>query len=77
MFALRRDVLNQVHACRMPPTGAPPLPSEGRTALQAWGDGKIGNYGTRKQYVSRAFALYQAFAAADAAAASSARQDGR
>lgn len=36
-------------------------------AYPAWGDPKIarGNYGTQAQYVSRAYAFYQAFKAAD------------
>jgi hypothetical protein len=35
-FALRGDVLNQVHACRMPPSNGPPLTAAGRKVLLAW-----------------------------------------
>ena len=35
-FANRGPVLNQVHACRMPPRDAPPLSAEGRKILQEW-----------------------------------------
>ena len=35
-FANRSAMLNQVHACRMPPSGAPPLPAASRTVLQEW-----------------------------------------
>jgi len=35
-FANRTAMLNQVHACRMPPSNAPPLSAEGRTILQTW-----------------------------------------
>jgi hypothetical protein len=35
-FANRSAVLNQVHACRMPPLGSPPLSADGRKVLQEW-----------------------------------------
>lgn len=35
-FANRGAMLNQVHACRMPPQDAPPLSAEGRKLLQEW-----------------------------------------
>jgi hypothetical protein len=35
-FANRSSMLDQVHACRMPPSNAPPLSAEGRTVLQTW-----------------------------------------
>jgi hypothetical protein len=36
VFSSRGPVLNQVHACKMPPAGAPPLSAAQRTALQRW-----------------------------------------
>lgn len=35
-FANRSAMLNQVHACRMPPAGAPPISEDGRKLLQTW-----------------------------------------
>jgi hypothetical protein len=35
-FANRSAMLNQVHACRMPPLGSPPLSADGRKLLQEW-----------------------------------------
>ena len=35
-FASRGPVLNQVHACKMPPHDAPPLAAEGRKVLLEW-----------------------------------------
>lgn len=35
-FANRGPALNQIHACRMPPQGAPPLSAEGRKILLEW-----------------------------------------
>ena len=35
-FANRSAMLNQVHACRMPPANAPPISDTGRKLLQAW-----------------------------------------
>ena len=35
-FANRSPVLNQVHACRMPPANAPPLGADGRKVLLTW-----------------------------------------
>lgn len=35
-FANRGPVLNQVHACKMPPRDAPPLAAEGRKVLLEW-----------------------------------------
>lgn len=35
-FANRSAMLNQIHACRMPPLGAPPLTADGRKAVQEW-----------------------------------------
>lgn len=35
-FSNRSAMLNQVHACRMPPAGSPALPAEGRKVLQEW-----------------------------------------
>jgi hypothetical protein len=35
-FSSRSAMLNQVHACRMPPVGSPALPAEGRKVLQEW-----------------------------------------
>jgi hypothetical protein len=34
--ANRSPMLNQIHACRMPPRDAPPLTPEGRAILLAW-----------------------------------------
>lgn len=36
VFAQRSEVLNQVHACKMPPSNGPPLTAEGRRILLAW-----------------------------------------
>lgn len=36
VFAQRRAMLNQIHACQMPPPGAPALTAAERTALLAW-----------------------------------------
>lgn len=35
-FANRSPMLNQVHACRMPPANAPPLGADGRKVLLTW-----------------------------------------
>ncbi len=35
-FGNRSPMLNQVHACRMPPRDAPPLDAEGRKVLLDW-----------------------------------------
>jgi uncharacterized membrane protein len=36
VFAQRSAVLNQVHACKMPPSNGPLLTAEGRKVLLAW-----------------------------------------
>jgi hypothetical protein len=36
VFARKSAVLNQVHACKMPQPGAPPLATAERAALQGW-----------------------------------------
>jgi hypothetical protein len=36
VFPQRSAVLNQVHACKMPPSNGPPLTAEGRKLLLAW-----------------------------------------
>jgi hypothetical protein len=35
-FSNRSAMLNQVHACRMPPVGSPALPAAERKVLQEW-----------------------------------------
>ena len=35
-FTNRSPMLNQVHACRMPPANAPPLGADGRKVLLTW-----------------------------------------
>lgn len=36
LFRQRSGVLNQVHACKMPPSDGAPLSAAGRQTLQAW-----------------------------------------
>ena len=36
VFALKGSVLNQVHACKMPPAGATPLTTAERLAVETW-----------------------------------------
>ena len=36
VFARRSAVLNQIHACKMPPEGASPLTAAERVAIEGW-----------------------------------------